>query len=210
MRWSFGVEPLPQAADVAALLRKVSGLALALEAPHPALDRLIAALRAAEAELGALAPQGAMPRIGDAAADGRVYLDHSRDVGAFNPCFPAYAIRVEGDRAAGTVAFPLVFEGPPGIVHGGFLAVFFDSVVQHHNCDLGQAGRTTSLSVTYRRPTPLLRELSFEVERRADARRITSEARLLADGAVLCEATVSAAAGDRSRLPAVSPRRSGA
>ena len=92
-------------------------------------------------------------------------------------------------------------------MHGGFLAVFFDSVIQHHNCDVGVAGKTTSLTVTYRRPTPLLTELQFEVDRSLEERRIASTARLMADGVVLCEAQMSAVAGDLSRLPEVSPRR---
>jgi hypothetical protein len=207
-RWSFGVAPLGESLELAPLLRSVAGLVLALERPHPALARLADALRSAEAELGAVAPRGPAPRIGrDAASDGRVYLDHSRDIGAFNACFPTYRIRVDGDRASGTVAFPIVYEGPPGLVHGGFLALFFDSVVQHHNCDLGLAGKTTSLSVSFRRPTPLLTELRFEVERSVAEGRIRSAARLLAGDTVLCDAQVDAVAGDRSRLPEVSPRR---
>jgi hypothetical protein len=208
MRWSFGVAPLPESLAVASSVRRVAGLVLSLEASHPAVERLAAALRSAEAELGTLAPVDPSPRIGPAAApNARVYIDHSGDVGAFNPCFPTYEIRVDGDRASGTVSFPIVYEGPPGIVHGGFLAVFFDSVVQHHNCELGLAGKTTSLAVTYRRPTPLVTELRFEVERSVDERRITSLARLMADGVVLCDAQVSAVAGNRALLPEVSPRR---
>ena len=60
----------------------------------------------------------------------RVYLDHSHDIGAYNPCFPDYEISVSGDHATGTVTFPLVFEGPPGLVHGGVLSLFFEAV--HH------------------------------------------------------------------------------
>jgi hypothetical protein len=208
MRWTFGAEPLPESLTIASLLRSVAGLVLSLEAPHAAIDRLTEALRSAEAELRGLAPADPTPRVGRAASsDGRIYLDHSRDIGAFNPSFPTYQIRVDGDRASGTVAFPIVYEGPPGVVHGGFLALFFDSIVQHHNCDLGLAGKTTSLDVTYRRPTPLLRELEFEVDRSVEGDRITSAARLLADGIVLCDARVSAVAGNRARLPEVSPRR---
>lgn len=208
MRWTFGVEPLPQSLTVASLVRSVTGLVLSLEAPHAAVERLIAALRSAETELRRLVPASPTPRVGPAARlDGRVYLDHARDIGSFNPCFPTYEIRVDGDRASGTVTFPIAYEGPPGVVHGGFLAVFFDSIVQHHNCELGVAGRTTSLAVTYRRPTPLLRELHFEVERSVEDRRITSAARLLADGVVLCDAQVSAIAGNRAQLPEVSARR---
>jgi len=208
MRWTFGVEPLRETLTVASLMRRVAGLVLSLEAPHPLVERLIAALRSAEAELEQLAPRNPAPRIGpQAPAEARVYLDHSRDIGDFNPCFPTYEIRVDGDRASGTVSFPVVYEGPPGIVHGGFLAVFFDSVIQHHNCDLGLAGKTTALAVKYRRPTPLATELRFELERSADDRRITSRARLMLDDAVLCEAEMSAVAGDLALLPEVSPRR---
>jgi len=208
MGWKFGVAPLRQFNDFAVAVRSLTGLVLSLEAPHAALERLIATLRSAEAELGRLVPGNPAPRVGaDATADGRVYLDHSRDIGAFNPCFPTYEIRIDGNRATGAVTFPIAYEGPPGLVHGGFLAVFFDSIIQHHNCDVGVAGKTTSLTVTYRRPTPLLTELQFEVERAPEGRRIMSTARLVADGVVLCEAQMSAVAGDLARLPEVSPRR---
>ncbi len=210
MRWTFGAEPLRQTETLAALMRRVTGLALALEADDPAVDRLIADLRRAEDDLGARVPPDPAPRVGPAAAgDGRVYLDHARHIGAFNPCVPEYAITVEGDRAAGSVTFPLAYEGPPGVVHGGFLALFFDCAVQHHNCDVGEAGKTTSLVLRYRRPTPLLTPLAFTIERVAADGRIRSTGRLLAGLRVLCEADVDAIAGDRAALPEVSPRRSG-
>jgi len=209
-RWTFGVEPLPQSLEVAKRLRSVASLVLSLEVAHPAVERLAAALRDAEAELAKLAPADPTPRIGSSAgAERRAYIDHARDVGAFNPCFPTYQIRVDGDRASGTVAFPIVFEGPPGLVNGGVLATFFDLVVQHHNCDVGVAGKTTAIAVRYRRPTPLLAELRFEVERAVADGRITSTARLYAGGDVLCEAEVKAVAGDLAALPDVSPRRAG-
>jgi hypothetical protein len=208
MRWTFGVAPLPQSRTVAALLRSLTGVVLSVEAPHPALDRLIAALRAAEADLAAIVPTSSVPRIGAAAsADGRVYVDHASDIGDFNACFPTYRIEVDGDRAHGGVRFPVAYEGPPGLVHGGFLAVFFDCVIQHHNCEVGVAGKTTALNVNYRRPTPLLTDLEFAIERTVAERRIESSARLTAGDVVLCDAHMSAVAGDRSRLPEVSPRR---
>src|SRR5262245_15837983 len=114
-----------------------------MEGPSDVVAELNASLERAEAELAALAPADARPRIGaDRAGAGRVYLDHARNVGAFDPAFPLYTIEVNGDRASGTVAFPILYEGPPGLVHGGFVAVFFDQVIQHHNCDVGQAGKT--------------------------------------------------------------------
>jgi hypothetical protein len=126
-RWTFGVTPLAQTIEVAPLLRRVAGLVQSLDRDDPAVAQLIADLRAAEHALAAAAPRDLAPRIGDDARDDqRVYLDHSRDIGAYNACFPEYAITVDSARATGTVMFPLVFEGPPGVVHGGVLATFFD------------------------------------------------------------------------------------
>ncbi|HEY7070051.1 MAG TPA: hypothetical protein VH479_08060 [Acidimicrobiales bacterium] len=206
--WTFGVAPLRQTADAAALLRRVTGLLLAAEAEDPAVDQLITDLARAEAALAARVPGDAPPRVGPAAAgDGRVYLDHARDIGAYNPCFPEYDLTVDGDHARGTVAFPLAYEGPPGVVHGGFLALFLDCVVQHHNCDVGVAGKTTSLTLRYRRPAPVATPLAFTVDRSVHDGRIHSTAGVSLDGRVLCEAEVDAVAGDRSNLPEVSPRR---
>ena len=206
--WRFGVAPLAQTTELASLMRTVAGLALALEEEDPAAERLIGQLRRAELDLRDRAPLDLAPRLGGAAgAEQRVYIDHSHDIGAFNPCFPEYRIEVDGDRASGTVTFPLVYEGPPGLVHGGFLGVFFDCVIQDHNCELGQAGKTASLEIVYERPTPLLTGLDFEVRRAVSGRRITSTAGLFLEGQRLCRATMEAAVGDRSRLPAVHPRR---
>jgi hypothetical protein len=190
-------------------MRRVAGLAISMEHETPALDRLIEDLRSAERALSVEAPADPVPRIGPAPSpQRRIYLDHSQDIGSYNPCFPEYTIEVHGDRAAGTVAFPLAYEGPPGLVHGGFLAVFFDCVIQDQNCELGQTGKTASLSVDYHRPAPLLKTLDFEVDRLVADRRIRSNARLTLDGVTLCSAAVDAALGDRSALPPVSPRRS--
>src|SRR5688572_13221238 len=130
-RWTFGVEPLPQTEAAADLLRRVTSLLQALEGEEPEVDELIADLVRAEAALAQRVPADTAPRVGPAAAgDGRAYVDHARDIGAFNPAFPEYEMgSVDAERAAGTVTFPLAYEGPPGIVHGGFLALFFDCVV---------------------------------------------------------------------------------
>lgn len=206
--WQFGEPPLGQTRDLAAALRRLTSLALSLEAEEPALADLLARIDHVEAHLRQVAPRSLVPRVGtDPGADQRVYIDHSRDIGDYNPCFPCYTIEVDGDVATGTVSFPIAYEGPPGLVHGGFLALFFDCAIQHHNCDAGAAGKTASLTLAYRRPTPLLTTLDFDLTRTLTERRIHSEARLLLDGEPLCTATMKAVAGDRSRLPAVSPRR---
>jgi hypothetical protein len=206
--WVFGNQPLPQMLALAPILRRLTGAALSLEHEDNGLAQLIEYLTAAEKDLSHHTPTDPSPRIGpEESPDGRVYLDHGRSIGNFNPCFPEYEIRVERERASGSVSFPLSYEGPPGYVHGGFLGLFFDCIIQHHNCEFGVAGKTSALKLEYLRPAPLLTLLRFEIERSSDAKRITSVANLQLDEKVICRATMEAVAGDRSRLPDVSPRR---
>ena len=207
-RWVFGNAPLPEVADLATEVRALLDAALALEAAPPELAALTDRIRAARAVLAARGPGNPAPRVGDDATDDmRVYVDHSRDVGAYHPAFPEYTLTCAADRAEGEVTFPVVYEGPPGVVHGGFLALFFDCVLQQLNCDMGLAGKTTRLNLRYRRPTPLGRRLRVTAHRTVEGDRIHSEAELLDGDELLCAAEMAAFAGNRANLPAVSPRR---
>ena len=201
----FGAQPLAQTREAAAALRRITGLLLSQEHPHAAVDELLTTAPRWEQALSATAPPGNAPRIGDAGENRRIYLDHAFDIGRYNPCFPEYRFdRIEAEWSEGQVNFPLPFEGPPGLVHGGFLGVFFDCIVQHHNCSIGRAGKTRSLTVTYRRPTPLLTDLRFDIERSAEERSIASTARRLLGDRVLCSAVVDAVAGAPTTLAGAS------
>jgi hypothetical protein len=207
-KWTFGEAPLPELEELATALRELTGTALALEQPSDEIRALTAELRRVQASLVRQLPADLRPRVGaELRPDQRVYLDHSRDIGAYNPCVPEYTLQCADDRAEGTVEFPLVYEGPPGIVHGGFLAVFFDCVLQQLNCDLGVAGKTANLALRYRRPTPLLTRLRVSATRAVDGDRIASRAQLFLGDQLLCEAEMSAVVGSRDALPTVSPRR---
>lgn len=198
----FGERPLDQTVAAAGAMRRLSSLLVALEHPHPTVDTMLEKFAQWEHELFAEAPQDNAPRIGDIPDDPRrVYLNHATDIGAYNPCFPEYLFDdLDADKATGRVNFPLVYEGPPGLVHGGFLGVFFDCVIQHHNCVTGLSGKTRSLAVTFRRPTPVLTELRFDIARSQIERGIASTARLMLDGEVLCTGEVNTLASPPEKL----------
>jgi hypothetical protein len=198
----FGEAPLAQTVAAAAALRRLSSLLLSLEHPHPSVDTMLAKFAEWEGELAAAAPADNAPRIGETADDPRrVYLNHATDIGAYNPCFPEYRFdQLDAEKAGGVVCFPLVYEGPPGLVHGGFLGVFFDSVIQHHNCVTGVSGKSRSLLVSFRRPTPVLTDLRFDIVRSEVERGIASTARLLLDDEVLCKGEVNTLASPPETL----------
>jgi hypothetical protein len=198
----FGEAPLAQTVAAAGAIRRLSSLLLSLEHAHPTVDAILTQISDWESELSAAVPPDSAPRIGsDDDGSRRIYLDHATDIGAFNPCFPEYHFdQFDAETASGRVAFPLVYEGPPGLVHGGFLAVFFDCVMQHQNCLAGLAGKTRSLKVTFRRPTPVLADLRFDIARSEVERGITSTARLLLDDEVLCIGEVNTLAQTPDKL----------
>jgi hypothetical protein len=204
----FGEAPLAQTVAAAGAIRRLSSLLLSLEHVHPTVDTILAQISDWERELSTAVPPDSTPRIGaddsddsDDSGSRRVYLDHATDIGAFNPCFPEYRFdHLDADTASGQVTFPLVYEGPPGLVHGGFLAVFFDCVIQHQNCLAGLSGKTRSLRVTFRRPTPVLIDLHFDIARSEVDRGITSAARLLLDDEVLCIGEVNTLAQTPDKL----------
>lgn len=207
--WVFGEPPLPKVVELADALRDLTDTVQSLERSSPELEALVQTVRDAQQQLAQQAPADLRPRVGvDPSPERRVYVDHGYAVGDYNPCFPRYTLELDDDGGAfGTVEFPISYEGPPGLVHGGFLAVFFDCVLQELNCALGLAGKTAELALRFRRPTPLLTLLTYRAERVVDDRRITAHAELFLGDDLLCEAHMNAAKGDITALPATSPRR---
>ena len=197
----YGERPLAQTVAAAGALRRLTGLLLSLEYEHPTVDVMLVQFADWERELASAVARDPTPRIGEGGDEKRVYLDHAFDVGAYNPCFPEYAFDHLDDRtASGSVTFPLVYEGPPGLVNGGFLAVFFDCITQHQSCAVERTGKTRSLTVTFRRPTPVLTDLRFDIERSEDDGRVTSTARLLLDDELLCIGEFKTTAASQDRL----------
>ena len=124
------------------------------------------------------------------AGDVGAFFDQSPLIGLANPLAPPLTIGRTGDRsAAASVVFGSAYEGPPGSVHGGFVAAAFDEVLGYVQSLSGAPGMTGTLTVRYRKPTPLHRELRFEAELvRVEGRKIFTVGTALADGLLTAEA----------------------
>ena len=121
------------------------------------------------------------------AGDVAAFFDQSPLIGLANPLAPPMALAKTGPRtASGRVTFGSAYEGPPGHVHGGFVAAAFDEVLGFVQSLSGRPGMTGTLIVRYRRPTPLHTALCFTAEFvRSEGRKLYTEARVHA-GDVLC------------------------
>ena len=79
-----------------------------------------------------------------------------------NPLAPGLNMWFDGDRACGTVNCGWAYEGPPGCIHGGYIAAIFDQFMGMAQMIGKQPGMTGTLKVRYLRPTPLNTELQLE------------------------------------------------
>jgi acyl-coenzyme A thioesterase PaaI-like protein len=79
--------------------------------------------------------------------------------------------------------------GPPGCVHGGWIALAFDEVLGWANFRAGVGAMTAHLGIRYRRPTPIGAAVEFHVPwPEVHGRRVHTNATLTADGVLTAEA----------------------
>ena len=116
------------------------------------------------------------------------YLPRSPIVGESSPLAPPIAWEWVAPRIVGHVVFGAAYEGPPGYVHGGIIALAFDEMLGMANIASGHPGMTGTLTVRYRRPTPLYLEVDFEAwVVRFEGRRIATRGTLSVDDVVCAE-----------------------
>jgi acyl-coenzyme A thioesterase PaaI-like protein len=101
------------------------------------------------------------------------YLPRSPIVGEASPLSPRLEWEVVDGGVEARGSFGAPYEGPPGFVHGGWIACAFDEVLGIANIAAGQPGMTGRLTVHYRKPTPLFHDLRIRAwVDRIDGRRI--------------------------------------
>ncbi len=110
-------------------------------------------------------------------------------LGHYNPLALPVEMEWHPPKAVGKATFDTPYEGPPGCVHGAILAAVFDQALNTANLQEGCPGPTASLTLEYRRPTPLHRELVFEawVDSR-EGNKVRTHGHVLCDDEVCVEA----------------------
>jgi hypothetical protein len=116
---------------VADALRSVIDRFVATTAPIEMFQNVAEELEAIAARL-AEHPQGNLYLgFGEAAnrGDSDGPFDNSPLMGLSNPLAPPLFLTIESDRVVGTARFGNAYEGPPGCVHGGYIAAAFDELL---------------------------------------------------------------------------------
>ena len=100
----------------------------------------------------------------NAGADPHAMFEHSPFIGRANPLAPPISLAEVDGHLEGRARFGSAYEGPPGCVHGGYIAGAFDELLGATQSLSGNPGMTARLTVNYRTPTPLHADLFMRGE----------------------------------------------
>jgi hypothetical protein len=109
--------------------------------------------------------------------------------GLSNALAAPLVLEFDGDTTRGHATYPDRFEGPPGLVHGGYVISAFDDLLGVAQSASGIAGFTGTLTVKLLAGTPLNRRIDYEGGvRSVEGRKVIAWGRSTLDGALLAEA----------------------
>lgn len=139
---------------LAAAARELAGSVVLTAVGETELEQATEQLEAVNARLRRRL--GETPPRPDLGPGGRMRALGNPVIGEANPLAPPLDVDTGPDGTA-RVSFELgdVYEGPPGLVHGGICALILDHLLGSAGGAGGNPGMTADLSLRFRRPTPL-------------------------------------------------------
>jgi acyl-coenzyme A thioesterase PaaI-like protein len=193
-------------------VRAVTDRMFATEAPEEALAEVTALASQAAAILARYRRQRAFEGFPEAAnaGDPHAFFDHSPIAGRANPLAPPIEMEIDSQqrKVIGRVHYGAAYEGPPGSVHGGHIAAAFDEVLGMAQSLGGQPGMTGTLTIRYRKPTPLHADLRIEAEfDRLEGRKTFTTGAMYAGDTLTAEAEAVFIRVDMARIAELMARR---
>lgn len=176
--------PSPQRRHLGEALRRLLDVVVATGAGPDELG-------AAAATIRELTDRLAGPVINpDFSVEPSSYRSHMSLVGGLShPIAPELVMEVDEDGGRGQVVVGKVFQGGPGLVHGGVVALLIDHAMGCVAARSDRPAMTVRLALTYRRPTPLGVPLTVSVTLdRIEGRQLHLSAAVTAGGEVTVEA----------------------
>ena len=164
---------------------------LMLDVENASEESLAAAEAALDAARKALGQLPDVRGIGlyDSADDASLF-ERSPLSGRSNALAVPLVLEFDGDLTRGHATYGVIYQGPPGLVHGGFVISAFDDLLGVAQAASGIAGYTGTLSVRLHAGTPLNRRVDYEAGvSEVKGRKITAWGKSCVDGVLCAEAT---------------------
>jgi acyl-coenzyme A thioesterase PaaI-like protein len=200
----YGFEPPQDLIDLAASVRNLVEKMLVIEHSHDELVRAKADVDAIAERLSPIGRKGLNTRLSPLVEAGpedeRPYFAGDLTRWHYNPFNPPVRLEVDAGVVRATVNLGLAYEGPPGLVHGGHVAMLLDQLLGQANGIHGVAAMTGTLTVKYRRPTPLMTDLVLE----ATPPEVVGERKCITRGVIRVSGEVTAEAEGLFVLPDLS------
>ncbi len=194
--WELGDEP--GTIELASSTRSLIAAIRRADAPSDDLARARALVEEATALLAPhlvtrLPMQGRRgergPGSGTSGLQPTEFFPWSPVLGPLNPLSPPIDIAFDGERIHGTMTLQAPYNGPPGMVHGGIIALVFDEILGACNVCHGLGAFTGTLSVRYEKPT--LIDTPHELESwldRVEGRKVFTKGVIRRDGEITASA----------------------
>jgi acyl-coenzyme A thioesterase PaaI-like protein len=129
--------------------------------PESSIASAIAAMRALADDLEALPSLAARGGAASSGGDDARLIERSGITGRSNPLAPPMHLSFDGETTHGWAVYNATYEGPPGCLHGGFIAAAFDDLLGVAQMASGTAGYTGTFTVRMLRPTPLGQRIDY-------------------------------------------------
>jgi len=187
--------------------RRLNDAVVGARVPPEVLWQVAAAVADAERTLRHAA-SGRWPRTEpDVRQGAQALFPTSPVVGRANPIAPPVEVAVADGGIVGRGVLVSPYEGPPGCVHGGVVAMAMDDLLGAATIVAGHPGMTGTLTVRFHRPTPLETPLTFEARAVAvDGRKVRAEGAVRTGDQVTATADGIFVAVDPARFDQVRPR----
>ncbi|HUI04962.1 MAG TPA: PaaI family thioesterase [Acidimicrobiales bacterium] len=144
-------------------IRRVTSAMVGLPIGDDDIEAATEALGALATRLEAAAGPGRRMRAQpDPVGHPQDFFPTSPVIGFANPVAPPVTVEAVDGELRGTAFFDYQYEGPPTCVHGGVIAMVFDELLGAANIMAGTPAMTGTLTITYRKPTPLRTALRLE------------------------------------------------
>jgi acyl-coenzyme A thioesterase PaaI-like protein len=149
--------------ELADAVRRVTSAMVGLPLTDADLAAATAAVARVADDLETAAGPGRRPRAQpDPVGRAQDFFPTSPVIGFANPVAPPVVVEAVDGGLVGSAWFDYQYEGPPTCVHGGVIAMVFDEMLGAANILAGNPGMTGTLTIRYRKPTPLRTPLRLE------------------------------------------------
>lgn len=182
--WEVDWEPTPERRELGEALRRLLDVVVRTGASREDMHAATVAIDEMTAKLETSTVRA------DRSVTAGSYRAHMSLVGGLShPVAPQLLMEVNGSVGRGEVVLGPVFQGGPGLAHGGVLALLIDHAMGCVAVGPDRPAMTARLTLRYRKPTPLGVPLTVSVRLdRIEGRKVHLTAEIIAGGQVTVDA----------------------